>query len=170
MGLLYASQDFMSLLTDVADVAIGQDLKQFLIILLVALSAASLPKVFPVFRQVPYTLLLLIVGLSLALVELLARREALYQVEQYLLQSQSQLYIHPKLAQAYLAFIADQLQKLQQDLALLQEKHPQLQSFSNHQNQEKLLDLETQVYSRYRQAGLLKTLPTSILKSIQSIP
>ncbi len=59
----------MSLLTSAADVAIENDLKQFLIILLIALSAASLPKIFSPLRQVPYTLLLVMVGLGLALVD-----------------------------------------------------------------------------------------------------
>ncbi len=59
----------MSFLTSATDVAIEKDLKQFLIILLVALSAASLPKIFAPLRQVPSTLLLLVVGLALALVE-----------------------------------------------------------------------------------------------------
>ena len=60
---------FMSLLTDATDLAIERNLKQFLPVLLVALSAASLPRIFPFLRQVPYTLLLVIVGLGLALVE-----------------------------------------------------------------------------------------------------
>jgi len=59
----------MSLLTNATDVVIEEDLKQFLFILLVALSAASLPKIFTWLRQVPYTLLLVIVGLGLALVD-----------------------------------------------------------------------------------------------------
>ncbi len=59
----------MSFLTSATDVAIEKDLKQFLFILLVALSAAGLPKIFPRLRQVPYTLLLVIVGLGLALVD-----------------------------------------------------------------------------------------------------
>jgi CPA1 family monovalent cation:H+ antiporter len=59
----------MSLLTDATDLAIERNLKQFLPVLLVALSAASLPRIFPWLRQVPYTLLLVIVGLGLALVE-----------------------------------------------------------------------------------------------------
>lgn len=59
----------MSFLTSATDVAIEKDLKQFLIILLVALGAASLPKIFAFLRQVPYTLLLLVVGLGLALVD-----------------------------------------------------------------------------------------------------
>lgn len=59
----------MSFLTSATDVAIEKDLKQFLIILLIALSAASLPKIFASLRQVPYTLLLVIVGLGLALVD-----------------------------------------------------------------------------------------------------
>ncbi|BAU10400.1 Na+/H+ antiporter [Leptolyngbya sp. NIES-3755] len=59
----------MNVLTSAADAAIEQDLKQFLIILLVALSAASLPKIFTALRELPYTLLLLIVGLGLALMD-----------------------------------------------------------------------------------------------------
>ncbi|PSB56708.1 cation:proton antiporter [Chamaesiphon polymorphus] len=59
----------MSFLTSATDVAIEEDLKQFLIVLLVAVTAASLPKIFAPLRQVPYTLLLLVVGLGLALVD-----------------------------------------------------------------------------------------------------
>ncbi len=59
----------MSLLTDATDLAIERNLKQFMPVLLVALSVASLPRIFPFLRQVPYTLLLVIVGLGLALVE-----------------------------------------------------------------------------------------------------
>lgn len=59
----------MSFLTSTTDVAIEENIKQFLIILLVALSAASLPRIFSALRQVPYTLLLVIVGLGLALVD-----------------------------------------------------------------------------------------------------
>lgn len=59
----------MSFLTNATDAVIEEDLKQFLVILLVALGAAILPKIFAVLRQVPYTLLLVIVGLGLALVD-----------------------------------------------------------------------------------------------------
>lgn len=58
----------MSFLTDTVDLAIERDLQQFLGILLIAMGAASLPKIFAPLRQVPYTLLLVIVGLGLALV------------------------------------------------------------------------------------------------------
>ena len=46
----------MSFLTSATEVAIEKDLKKFLIILLVALSAASLPKILALLRQVPSTL------------------------------------------------------------------------------------------------------------------
>jgi CPA1 family monovalent cation:H+ antiporter len=59
----------MSLLTDATDLAIERNLREFLPVLLVALSAASLPRIFAPLRQVPYTLLLLLVGLGLALVD-----------------------------------------------------------------------------------------------------
>jgi CPA1 family monovalent cation:H+ antiporter len=48
------------------DVAIAENLKQFLLVLLVSLSVATLPQVFSWFRRIPYTLLLVIVGLALA--------------------------------------------------------------------------------------------------------
>ncbi|MBM0743115.1 cation:proton antiporter [Phormidium sp. CLA17] len=59
----------MSLLTNAGDLAIKNDLKQFLMVLLVALSAAILPKIVTSLRQFPYTLLLVIVGLGLALLD-----------------------------------------------------------------------------------------------------
>ncbi len=46
--------------------AIGANLKQFLLVLLVSLSVATLSQEFHWFRQIPYTLLLVIVGLGLA--------------------------------------------------------------------------------------------------------
>lgn len=51
------------------EVAIEANLKQFLLVLSVSLSVATLPQVFSWFRRIPYTLLLVIVGLGLALVD-----------------------------------------------------------------------------------------------------
>lgn len=51
------------------DAAIAENLKQFLLVLLVSLSVATLPQIFSWFRRIPYTLLLVIVGLGLALVD-----------------------------------------------------------------------------------------------------
>lgn len=68
-GVAALSPVLISLLTDAGDLAIERHLKEFLPVLLVALSAASLPRVFAPLRQVPYTLLLLLVGLGLALVD-----------------------------------------------------------------------------------------------------
>ncbi len=48
---------------------IEQNLKQFLLVLSVSLSVATLPQVFSWFRQIPYTLLLVIAGLGLAFVD-----------------------------------------------------------------------------------------------------
>jgi CPA1 family monovalent cation:H+ antiporter len=53
-----------------ADVAIKQNLEQFLIVLSVSLSVATISRVFSWFRQIPYTLLLVIVGLFLAFVDI----------------------------------------------------------------------------------------------------
>jgi CPA1 family monovalent cation:H+ antiporter len=48
--------------------AIEANLKPFLLVLCVSLSVATLPNIFGWFRRIPYTLLLVIVGLGLALV------------------------------------------------------------------------------------------------------
>ncbi|AUT02524.1 sodium:proton antiporter [Nostoc sp. CENA543] len=49
--------------------AIASNLKQFLLVLSVSLGVATLPQIFSWFRQIPYTLLLVIVGLGLAVVD-----------------------------------------------------------------------------------------------------
>ncbi|HEY9862315.1 MAG TPA: cation:proton antiporter, partial [Candidatus Obscuribacterales bacterium] len=51
-------------------VAIEQNLKQFLLVLSVSLSVATLPRIISWFRQIPYTLLLVIVGLGLAFIDI----------------------------------------------------------------------------------------------------
>ncbi len=51
------------------EAAIEENLKQFLLVLSVSLSVATLPQVFSWFRKIPYTLLLVIAGLALALVD-----------------------------------------------------------------------------------------------------
>ena len=59
----------MSLEASAADVAIKQNLEQFLVVLSVSLSVATVSRVFAWFRQIPYTLLLVIVGLGLAFID-----------------------------------------------------------------------------------------------------
>ncbi|MBW4667446.1 MAG: sodium:proton antiporter [Cyanomargarita calcarea GSE-NOS-MK-12-04C] len=49
--------------------SIENNLKQFLVVLLVSLTVATLPQIFSWFRHIPYTLLLVIVGLVLAFVD-----------------------------------------------------------------------------------------------------
>lgn len=56
-------------LETVGESVIKQNLEQFLLVLSVSLSVATLSRVFSWFRQVPYTLLLVIVGLILAFVD-----------------------------------------------------------------------------------------------------
>lgn len=59
----------MSLESTVGEAAIEQNLEQFLLVLSVSLSVATVSRIFPWFRRVPYTLLLVIVGLGLAFVD-----------------------------------------------------------------------------------------------------
>ncbi|MBW4574953.1 MAG: sodium:proton antiporter [Aphanothece sp. CMT-3BRIN-NPC111] len=59
----------MALETTISEAAIEENLKQFLLVLSVSLSVATLPRVFTWVRQIPYTLLLVIVGLGLAIAD-----------------------------------------------------------------------------------------------------
>ncbi|MHC5829637.1 MAG: sodium:proton antiporter, partial [Nostoc sp.] len=56
----------MVLESAIAEEIITNNLKQFLLVLSVSLSVATLPQIFSWFRHIPYTLLLVIVGLGLA--------------------------------------------------------------------------------------------------------
>ncbi|MGA1625393.1 MAG: cation:proton antiporter [Prochlorothrix sp.] len=59
----------MSAETLAGEALIQQNLERFLLVLSVSLSVATLPQVFSWARQIPYTLLLVIVGAALALVD-----------------------------------------------------------------------------------------------------
>jgi len=52
-----------------ADAAIEQNLEQFLIVLAVSLTVATISRIVPWISKIPYTLLLVIVGLGLAFVD-----------------------------------------------------------------------------------------------------
>ena len=59
----------MAVESSLSEVAIEANLKQFLLVLSVSLSVATLPQIFSWFRHIPYTLLLVIVGLGLAFLD-----------------------------------------------------------------------------------------------------
>ena len=56
--------------TSIPEFSIKGNLEQFLIVLSVSLSVATISRIFSWFRQIPYTLLLVIVGLALAFVDI----------------------------------------------------------------------------------------------------
>ncbi len=60
---------FMTITSTINELVIEDNLKQFLLVLSVSLSVATLPQIFSWFRHIPYTLLLVIVGLLLAFVD-----------------------------------------------------------------------------------------------------
>ena len=60
----------MSVESSVVEISIEENLEQFLIVLSVSLAVATTSRVFSWFRQIPYTLLLVIVGLCLAFVNI----------------------------------------------------------------------------------------------------
>ncbi|AFZ56618.1 sodium:proton antiporter [Anabaena cylindrica FACHB-243] len=59
----------MMIESEIGEQIIATNLKQFLLVLSVSLSVATLPQIFSWFRQIPYTLLLVIVGLGLAIAD-----------------------------------------------------------------------------------------------------
>ncbi len=59
----------ITLATAAVDAPISENLEQFLLVLSVSLAVATLSRVFIWFRQIPYTLLLVIVGLGLAVID-----------------------------------------------------------------------------------------------------
>lgn len=59
----------MAIESSIREVAIETNLKQFLLVLAVSLSVATLPQIVSWFRRIPYTLLLVIVGLGLACID-----------------------------------------------------------------------------------------------------
>ncbi|MCL1463827.1 cation:proton antiporter [Argonema galeatum] len=59
----------MFLVTIAAGIGIEENLKQFILVLLVSLSVATLSQSVSWFRQIPYTLLLVIAGLGLAFID-----------------------------------------------------------------------------------------------------
>ena len=61
---------FFAIEPAVSEVSIKGNLEQFLIVLSVSLSVATISRIFSWFRQIPYTLLLVIVGLGLAFVDI----------------------------------------------------------------------------------------------------
>jgi monovalent cation:H+ antiporter, CPA1 family len=61
---------FFSIEPSVTEVSIKENLEQFLIVLSVSLSVATISRIFSWFRQIPYTLLLVIAGLGLAFVDI----------------------------------------------------------------------------------------------------
>jgi len=71
-----------------------------------------------------------------AVLQLIARRDALQHVSDYLIQTQHQLMISPALHQTQLNFVK-QDQQLHIDIAYMQNQHPQLQVFSLQQHQKK---------------------------------
>ncbi len=58
------------ILATAAEVSIKQNLEQFLLVLSVSLTVATVSRLFSWFRQIPYTLLLVIVGLGLAFIDI----------------------------------------------------------------------------------------------------
>jgi CPA1 family monovalent cation:H+ antiporter len=59
----------MSVESTISEAGIEQNLEQFLLVLSISLSVATISRIFAWFRRIPYTLLLVIVGLGLAFVD-----------------------------------------------------------------------------------------------------
>ncbi len=68
LNILFNWNPLMVLDSTTGEVVIAEQLKQFLLVLSVSLGVATLPQIFSWLRRIPYTLLLVIVGLGLAFV------------------------------------------------------------------------------------------------------
>ncbi|MGB2924393.1 MAG: Na+/H+ antiporter [Limnothrix sp.] len=60
---------FLAEVAEVADVSIKTNLQQFVLVLAISLTVATSSRIFSWLRQIPYTLLLVIVGLGLAFID-----------------------------------------------------------------------------------------------------
>lgn len=72
------------------------------------------------------------------------------------METQNQLTISPALHQAQLDFVKQQLQQLHNDILSVQDMHPYLQAFSLQQHQKKLLSIDSKIYTKFVQFGLIK--------------
>jgi CPA1 family monovalent cation:H+ antiporter len=88
--------------------------------------------------------------------EFVARRDALAQILNYLLQESDRPENDPTYYQRQIASVQDQLKSFQDDIEGLRIQYPQLEEFSAQQHQEKLLAIETATYAKFVRAGLLK--------------
>ncbi|WP_254722052.1 hypothetical protein [Kovacikia minuta] len=96
--------------------------------------------------------------------ELIARRDALQRVSVHLINTQGQLTISPVVHQSQIDFVHHHLQQLHQDIQCFQEQHPCLQAFSMQQHQEQVLAIETDIYTKFVQSGLLKNSLTPMMQ------
>ena len=71
------------------------------------------------------------------------------------MQSQK-LNIDPALHKSQREFVEQQLQQIQIDIAYMLGQHQQLQAFSLQQHQEEILSIESRIYTKFVQSGLLK--------------
>jgi monovalent cation:H+ antiporter, CPA1 family len=88
--------------------------------------------------------------------EFVARRDALVQILNYLLQESDRPENEPSYYKRQIASVQDQLRAFQDDIERLREQYPQLEEFSAQQHQEKLLAIETATYAKFVREGLLK--------------
>ena len=95
---------------------------------------------------------------------LIARRDALGHVAMHLAQPSERLTISPTLQASQCAFVQQQLHQLHVDIQQMQDHHPPLQAFSLQQHQKELLAIEASIYTRFVQAGLLKSSPPPIMQ------
>jgi len=96
--------------------------------------------------------------------ELIARREALQQVSEHLIQTKEKLTISSAVHQSQMDFVQQQVQQLHKDIQYMQEQYPSIQVFNLQQHQEKLLLIESEIYSKFVQSGLLKNSPSPIMQ------
>ncbi|HIK44271.1 MAG TPA: cation:proton antiporter [Leptolyngbyaceae cyanobacterium M65_K2018_010] len=91
--------------------------------------------------------------------ERLAQQQALKRVLQYLNNGEIAATIGSEPYQQELGWVKQQLHQLDQELASLKGKHPEIEAWILQQHQDQLLALEAATYTDWVQAGWLKTMP-----------
>jgi CPA1 family monovalent cation:H+ antiporter len=96
--------------------------------------------------------------------KLVAQRDALQKMMNYLQDSDRKPIIAADQFQQELEFVKTQLEQTKQDLNALRTDHPSLEALVLQQHREKLLAIESSTFTQFVQEGLLKEMPTSVIE------
>jgi CPA1 family monovalent cation:H+ antiporter len=95
--------------------------------------------------------------------KLVAQRDALQKMLNFLLDGDRKPIIAADQFQAELEFVKTRLEQTKQDLATLRTEHPSLEALVLQQHREQLQAIESSTFTQFVQGGLLKEMPASVI-------